>query len=179
MASALIPALLIGGISAGASVYGSYQQAQAQNKYMEATYKSEVNVANAKNRMIVAQHSEEERRISTQAQLIRSRIRAAAGEAGIGLGGTYQNLIQQADFDAARNEQIANQNTQGQLLAVAAGVQPLPSQQYIPWLSGLAAGLQGFGTGLSIGGDINQTQRPTTPTGGLPLVRPSMSGGLE
>jgi hypothetical protein len=179
-----LSALLIGGsalASGGAAAYSSYQQAQDQQEYMEATYANQEQAARAENRMIVEQQSQEERRIAQQAHLIRSRIRATAGEAGVGTGGTYEALVRQTDIDLANNQQIIRFNTMNRLMAVAAGMQPLPAQQYMPWLDALTGGISGFSTGLSIYGGLNQLSaiRRMPPPGGTAQFQPGSSEFVE
>jgi hypothetical protein len=152
----LIIAAAIAALSAGTSVgSAAYQNAQANaraKQAMEAARKQQAAQMVASQQQTLA---EKNKRLN-EAQLIRSRLRVAAGESGLGFGGTYEALVNQADYDAAANVGILQQNLARNILALSLGgeaqMASLVPVQTSPLLSGISGGLQGLSTGLAIAG---------------------------
>ena len=160
---------VIGGIAlsagtAGMGAYSSAQQASGQAKSqraMEAAHAQEVaareEAAAIQVGQFEAQADLEEEKVSRQAHLIRSRIRVAAGESGIGLGGTYDALIRQIDYDQRRNVDIIDENAAMQAdYARSQAFVPAIQEPYqmSPFLAGLSGGMGGLSSGLSMGNSI-------------------------
>jgi len=106
-----------------------------------------------------------------EAHRLRSRIRVAAGESGIGYGGTYEAMMRQVDFDAAaaagsitRNESWALRRAQ---FGLSADLAPLrePYQMQPIALAGFTGGLSGAISGLRISRALD------LPTGGTSKVK--------
>lgn len=152
--AAISNSLLIGGIGAiglGGMSYMQASKAQSeQEAQIKAAYEAQQRAIAADNRQIVAQESLEKKKAISQSRLLLSRIRVTAGESGLGIGGTYENLMRQTDYDSWLNTQIIGQNASNQLAQAAGRMQPQPFQAMSPLLDGLSAGIGGFSTGLGI-----------------------------
>jgi hypothetical protein len=139
----------LGIVSAGASFYGSAQQAKAQEEYTKQSYAAQLKAITANQVQIREQESVEKYKIQNQAHLIASRIRASAGESGIGFGGSYQALLRQTDYDEMMNIEIIRRNAAAKLQGLV--VEPVRTQPFSPLLDAFSGGVSGFSTGLQIG----------------------------
>jgi len=145
-------AALTAGTSATAAVMQNKQANESAQRQMELVQQQQAA------QMAVARRQteiEKAKRIN-EANLIRSRLRVAAGESGLGYGGTYNAMMRQADYDAGMNVRLLDENLANSFLAIGLGGQAqkasLVPMQASPLLSGITGGLQGFATGLAIGG---------------------------
>jgi len=146
-------------LSAGTAGYQGY----AQNK---ATTDAASRAAAAQNDAIAVgqeqvgdQASLEKQKVFDEAQQLKSRIRVAAGESGMGTGsGTAKALTRQADFDTAKNFQIIGRNKKNNIKAIRSGgkarIAGLERPSRNPLLEGMMNGVQGFGSGLYIGNNL-------------------------
>ena len=151
--AALVTALTIGstiagGVSAFASAAQAREEAKAQEEAQRRAY-----LENAKR--INEQMTVERAKSVNRANLIRSRIRVATGEAGIGYGGTYEALMRQTDYDDFINREIIGRNAQLAISSEASKIQAVP-ETINPLISGFLGSLGGLQTGLSIGGSLNK-----------------------
>jgi len=111
MAEAVIPALVITEIAATAgATYASYAAAKAQNEAIEASMKSQAEALRIQQKQLAEQAGLEKMRNIARAQQIIGRLRVAAGEAGVGIAGSYDALIRQTLYETALNEKIIQQN---------------------------------------------------------------------
>lgn len=154
MAFGAVPAALaIGGTLFGGAT--SAMQARSQNRAISRAASSQQNAARTQAQQLSNQSSVEKLRRQREAAQIRGRLRVAAGEAGVGLGGTTAALMRQADSDEQLNVNMIDQNTRNQLARIntglAANVTSLSSQIRSPILDAFAGGVGGFQTGLSLG----------------------------
>lgn len=147
----------------GITTYLSIQQARSQNAAISRAQASQVNAAAVQQEQLVEQAAVERRRIQNQTQQIEGRLRVAAGEAGVGLGGSTAALDRQAGIDQATNLTILDNNLENQQQRVTSGLEAnlasLSANQQNPLLAGLVGGLGGLQTGLNIGGAIESNRR--------------------
>jgi hypothetical protein len=99
----------------------------------------------------------EAEKVKQQAHQIESRIRVAAGESGIGLGGTYQALTRQANMDESYNLGLIEQNRINAQMNIASQFQEQPRSN--PLLAGIMGGIQGANMGLNLYGSSMNIQR--------------------
>ena len=144
-----IPAVAMGGL-AYASASG---QAKAQSKYTSAAYAAQLKAASANQRQISDQESLEQLKARNKSAQIRSRIRAASADMGMGFGGTYDSLMQQANFDEIMDLNIIRKNAKAKMAGLV--IQPVQQQYSNPLLSGIMAGMEGIGTGLQISSGLS------------------------
>ena len=161
--SSLTPWLLGGSLALGAATAGmGYLSTQEQK---EAAYEAaekqglagkeaaEVGMGQAAEQAAIGRA----KRIS-QARLLQSRLRAAAGEAGIGTGGTYQAINRQIAYDTAINQDILArrlaQNYRISRAGFASQLAGVGSFAASPIVEAFLAGMQGTTTGLAIGTNI-------------------------
>lgn len=140
------------GLSAGAQVVG----AQQQNKAIKRAAAANSRAAEVKSKQVNdAARVERFKRIN-EANMVRGRLRVAGSASG---GGQFASLLRQAQYDETINQQILDQNTYNELLAVRSGLDAnlasLQSQMQSPILSGFIGAIQGASTGLQIGSGIN------------------------
>lgn len=160
------------GIMAGTTAltaYMSYEQAKSAQEYQASQQKAAKRAVGVQNRQLSDAANLERLKSLNEANLIRSRIRVAAGESGIGFGGTYEALMHQADYDAAINEEIINRNLMTGIQRSNSALQA-GAPQLNPILAGILGGLGGAKQGMGIGGDIGKIaeglggHQPATPT---------------
>lgn len=151
----------------GATAYGSYQQARQRQSAIEASMESQRRAAET--RMAQTQESAalEKQKNRNEAHLIRSRLRAAAGE-NIGFGGTFEALNRQADYDEYMNRQIIERNTEmmldriqsdaaANLTQLSSGIDRNPL--LTAGLGGLQAGMGVMNVGLGIDSALQQADQ--------------------
>ena len=144
-------AIILGVAGAGMGAFASATQASDFNKAERQRVQAAQQVQRVQTKQVQRQAAVEQTKSMNRAHLIRSRIRVAAGESGIGLGGTYEALVRQTDIDQAFNEDIIQQNLFAKLGMIR---QPLIQREVSPLMAGLSGGLGGLGSGLSIGTSI-------------------------
>jgi hypothetical protein len=140
--------------SAGLGVYGAQQQNQAVRRSMQARNRQ----AEVQNKQIAQQAAVEKMKARNEAARIRGRIRVAGAESGAGLGGTFAQLLTQADYEDLLNESIINTNRDNAFGASLAGLQvdmsSLSAQGQSPLIAAFQGGLSGLSTGLAIEGAL-------------------------
>jgi|AACY02.16.fsa_nt_gi hypothetical protein len=146
-----------------ASTAGAIASASARNAAIRRSMQAQARAAQTQRRQLSEQAGIEIQKEERRAQQIQGRLRVASGEAGVGIGGSYSLLQQQAAFDQGRNVDIVNQNLQNQADLVSTGAQAnlasMSSNYQSPILSGFTGALSGLSTGLSIGGAVNSFDR--------------------
>jgi hypothetical protein len=135
----------VGGLIAGGVT--AAQQADYQKKAMAA----QAAAADVNNRLIRSQESDQSRKAMAQSRLTMARIRVTAGESGLGLGGTYDALMRQAQYDANVNQDNIHANAFNRMLGNSV-MQPVQGGNGA--MGVLMSGLGGFQTGMSIGNDL-------------------------
>jgi len=164
--------LSLSAATAGVGVYASATQAQQANKFGRKQQQAQTHAAQVQERQIEAQAALEKEKTEREAHHIRSTLRVAAGESGLGLGGTYEALMRQADLDQALNTEIIERNAAMAIQSAYSQVQPRPPTQNA-LLAGIMGGLGGAQTGLSLGAaGMGLQQSMTTP----PQRTPSQMG---
>ncbi len=143
--------LIIGAGTGAMGATASAAEARQFNRYERRRVSAEQEAQLVRARQVQAQAALEEQKNFNEAHLIRSRIRVAAGESGIGLGGTYEALMRQADYDAYINSEIIKQNLSMSLTNIR---RPLLQRETSPLFAGLSGGLGGLQSGLSMGTSI-------------------------
>lgn len=149
-ALAVIP-LIIGAGTGAMGATTSAAQARQAGRYERRRVSAEQQAQLVQGRQVQQQADLEQKKSFNQAHLIRSRIRVAAGESGIGLGGTYLALMRQADYEEFINAEIIQQNLATRLTQIQ---RPLLQERTSELWAGLAGGLGGLQAGLSIGSSI-------------------------
>ncbi|MFA4972304.1 MAG: hypothetical protein WC683_06800 [bacterium] len=125
------------------------------------------------------QASVEAEKVEQQAHQMESRIRVAAGESGIGLGGTFEALTRQTRMDESWNLNIINQNMRNAQLGIASQFQPQPRTN--PLLAGIMGGLQGANMGMNLSSNLSGIQRtnalyaPPAPAGSFSSYNTSLN----
>ena len=153
-------ALMAGlGIASTAGMAGlSVLQASEKNKALKKAQSAAADAAGVQEQQVSDQAALERYKAINRGNLIQSRLRVAAGEAGIGLGGTYAALARQADYDAAMNDLVVGVNRRNTLASIRSGgkanIISLASQRDNPALAGITGGIQGFGLGLGLANGI-------------------------
>jgi len=167
---------IVGATTGGVTAYMSARQAEKAAKAQE---KYEVKAFKENARQIESQMQMERFKSVNRANFIRSRIRVAAGESGIGYGGTYMALMNQADYDDYITSDIIGQNAANAIRAAQSQLRPRPAT-INPLIAGLLGGLQGAGSGLQMGTSIAgmpkrtpATTPPTTPAAGYDISGPN------
>lgn len=166
MGAAATTGLLLGGISSAAQAAQAAQsnanaqaQAEVANANALASYEAQQKAAKVKAQQLSNQAAVERDKVSSQAHQIESNLRVAAGESGIGQGGTYNALARQTAIDSQREKNIINQNLEMGVEYTASQIEPLQlvsASQYDVVFPALTGGFKGFSTGLSIGNQLNK-----------------------
>ena len=149
-----IVVLSIAALAGGAGAFASAQQAKAENKASKRAAEAQNVAISVEQQQLRDQEALEKMQIQNKAHLIHSRIRVAAGESGLALGGTYQALQRQVDYDEQINQNIIAQNAMNRLNYAAS--KALPTTETNPLIAGLIGGLQGAQSGLSLGTSIGK-----------------------
>ena len=160
MGAFAIPAMLA--ITAATATV-SVMAARRQNEAMEDAAQAQIRQGQAQQTQIQDQSAIERMQHQREAGRIRGRLRVAAGEAGVGIGGSYDALIRQADFDEALNLSILDRNTANAMDSARAGLQVdlarISANTQNPFIAGFMGGMQGLSTGLRIVGGIQGLQK--------------------
>lgn len=135
-------------VSTGAKIVGEIQSAKAQNKAIAAQQvqqQAEIGAAQ------VAEINDRTR----QARKEQGRIKVAAGEAGLQLGGSVEGLLQDSLMQNSLANERTNQNTQSQRNASVAEANAAYSRVQAPSILGAGlriatAGVSGFATGTKM-----------------------------
>lgn len=139
-------------IMAGTTALGagtSFMQARSANEAAEARVEAEQRAAEIQAKQLETQAAFDKEEVTRKAHLIESSIRVAAGESGIGEGGTFNALITELSLNVNRNLGIIDVNELMNIQRVKSGVSPkAPSAS--PFLAGFAGGLGGLSAGLSL-----------------------------
>ena len=149
MADPVTWALIIGGTMAATQGGMSFMQAKEQEEYAGDVHDAQTRAARTQATQIYRSAQLEKEKTLARHHLIESRIRVAAGESGIGLGGTYEALERQADYDASRNVDIIMENAAMGARAAMSQV-PVKAPSINPLVAGFMGALQGGMSGLSI-----------------------------
>lgn len=152
-AGPLIPALSI-----GTAIFGAFTNAAAarqQNQAVQSSLQSQREALRIKQQQQSSQAGIEKQKRINEAAQIQGRLRVAAGEAGVGLGGSAAALARQAEFDKAVNLSIIDANFQrriafGQAQFRSTAAQTV-SQTQNPLIAGFSGAVSGLETGLRIG----------------------------
>lgn len=123
------------------------------------------NAAIVQQKQLKDQQAVEQARLRAESEKVKGRLRVMAAAAGFGAeGGTYEDLINQTDYDYGLNSGIINQNyanTRNRLNSGLTAQLGDYSAQGTGALAGILPGLIGsLNTGLS----INNSLTPRTPT---------------
>ena len=153
---ALMAAAIV--VTATTTVMASRAQAANQADYAKKAGAAQNKAIGIQQQQLADQGALEKKKIADRAHQIRARTRVAAGESGIGTGGTTQALLRQADFDEEINTEIVRRNTASNIRAIRAGGQAniagIRQEQSNPMLEGIMSGIYGAQAGLQIGGKL-------------------------
>jgi len=161
-----IGALALGAASAGMSAAQSYATRESSEEFAEASAAAQRKAAKESMKGVREAEAAERLKAENRAHLIRSQIRVAAGESGIGLGGTYEALMREADYDEYMNVLMIRRNAEANLRRIAAGLSPVQTAVTSPFFSGLQGGMAGVQTALNIGASIKTLQASKNPADG-------------
>ncbi len=162
MADPVTWALIATAAATTAGTGASYSQAKSQQDYQTAAMDAQRKAAGIQNQQLSDQAALERNKSHNEANIIRSRLRVAAGESGIGFGGTYEALSRQADYDEYINKEIINRNLMNSIKSSNSQLQP-GQPVMSPILAAFMGGLGGLQSGLSIGSSIQKTNWSGTP----------------
>ncbi len=155
-----ISALAVSATSAGVSAYGSYASAKAQNeaneRYQQRGAEATAQAVQVGTQQVQAQAQLQKAKRLNESHMLVSRLRVAAGEMGVGMGGSYGALVRQADYDTEMNRRIIDRNAEMQIARIRSGgtaqlAQLAGGLRQNPILAAFASGLQGAAAGLQIG----------------------------
>lgn len=149
MADPVTWALIIGGASALAGGGMSFMQAKEGAAYAKDVRNAQTAAARTQAKQVYRQADLEKQKTLQRHHLIESRIRVAAGESGMGLGGTYLALERQDDIDAGRDIAIIMENAQMGARGAMSQIGAKPPT-INPLISGMLGFVQGAQSGLSI-----------------------------
>lgn len=176
--AAAVPLLAIGGAAFGATT--SFMGAKSQNAALRQSMASQQAAAQQQMGQVSQAAAVEREKRLKEAQQIQGRIRVAAGEAGVGMGGSIAALSQQSELDLGTNLAIIDQNYANNIAAIRSGaqanLQSLASNISNPIFDALSGGMSGASTGLSIGGAVSNwttlqnTPKPTKQTITRPVI---------
>ena len=148
---------------AGAAGSISHEAARKQSSVARAQQESVRAAAKVEERRAGQRADVERLRESRAAQDLRGRLKVAAANAGIGLGGSTAALLRQVDVDEALNRELVAANEANVISATRAGARARVSQLGAgirnPLLEGLAGGIGGFDAGLQLGEGIERILR--------------------
>jgi hypothetical protein len=156
---------------AGASIaaYGAVQR----NKAISASSRSAKYAAGLQSRQIADQAATEREKRLLEAEQIIGRAKVAGAASG---GGDYQSSINQAEIDFGRNASIIDRNRQSATdrtnSELSSTLTSLRANRQNLILSAFTGGLQGFSSGLSIMGAVNEFGAGRA--GGAPPIEPDM-----
>lgn len=167
-----------GAILAIAGAAASYAQASSQNKAIRNTARLTQAAGAVQARQVSDAAAVESLKRANEAERIKGRLRVAAAAAGLGVeGGSYGDLIQQDNYDAALNQTILETNRRNEVARVQSGVAAnlagLQSHIQNLILSSVGGGVQGAQAGIAIGGAF-----PSTPSASTPGPNVGGTGGL-
>lgn len=154
-------ALIIGGITAAASAAAANQQRQqAQKNASNAARSANIRVA-----QLGDSASLERKKAARDAARIRGIISVNAAERGVGVGGSVEALLRQAELDEANNANTVDTNLSNESLNIRSEYTALESRLRgsapNPFFAGFQGGLSGAATGLSLGGSGGGTTEVT------------------
>lgn len=169
--------LLIAGLTiAGAAV--SAKQAQDQNRALSRSAGSAERGQRIQSKQIREAAVLEQRKIESQAARVRGLIRVSGAARGVGISGSVESQLLQADFDERLGIDAINANQASALEFARSRLEAigidLSGREMNSILAGFSGGLQGLSTGLSIANTIpseSSTTIPKTPKSLRPLAR--------
>lgn len=177
------PATAMLAIGGAGSLFGagtSFMGAQKQNAALRQSMASQQAAAQQQMGQVAQAAAVEREKRLKEAQQIQGRIRVAAGEAGIGMGGSIAALSRQSELDLGTNLAIIDQNYANNIAAIRSGaqanLQSLSSQIGNPILNAFSGAFSGAGTGLAIGGAVGDwmtlqnTPKPTRQQVKRPII---------
>jgi hypothetical protein len=144
-------------IPAALAVVGAAESVSAASAQNRAAHRSAVTAnaaAVAKTQQIEDAAALERTKTQNQFEQIRGRLRVAGAAAGVGLGGSFDALDEQAAVDENLNKQVINTNTTNQVASVRSGLDAdltsLASHTMSTILAGFTGGVTGAETGLRV-----------------------------
>jgi len=141
------------------SATATYAQASSQNKAIRKSAASARLAGSIQTRQVNDSASLERTKRQNEAERIRGRLRVAAAAAGLGIdGGSYGDLLNQANYDAALNQTILERNRQNEVARIQSGtasnLAQLAGHLQNLVLASVTGGMQGFSTGMQIGSAV-------------------------
>ena len=144
--------LIIGLAIAGAGI--SAKQAQEQNKAISRSAGSAERGQRIQSEQIRKAAVLERRKIESQAARVRGLIRVSGAARGVGIAGSVESQLLQADFDERLGIDAINANQAAGLELARSRLEAigisLSGREMNSILAGFSGGLQGLQTGLSI-----------------------------
>jgi hypothetical protein len=155
--------IALGLTSAGIGAAGQI----AQNKNAKAQGKALRQAQGVQQQQLVNREQLERKKREAETSLFESKLRVLAGESGIAIGGSINDLSRQNEFKRAMGDEVGRINLGNSLNALSTGVQAqqiqIDSQRQSPIFAGLLGGITGAQAGLAIGGAIKEWNNPPIP----------------
>ena len=165
---------------AAAAAASSAIAASQQNKNVRAAQNAAVKAATTQTKQLQASAAVERQKRIDDAQRLEGRLRVAAGESGIGFGGTYMALARQGEIDLGTNLAILNANLHNQIANVRSGGQAdltvLQSQIHSVALDSFSGFLSGAESGLAIGTNLSRAPGLGAPPPAQPYANSGSIG---
>lgn len=162
--TALVISAVAAAATGAAGAAASYSQAQQQNRAARKAADSTRKAAAENVAQVRQAESIEQKRQRMNANRIRAALRVSAAEQGAGVDdGSFADLDRQTRIDEQFNRNVTSLNASNQVRSVLSGadarLEELESRTTNALLDAFLGGVQGAGTGLSIGSSVNELRR--------------------
>jgi len=138
--------LVLGGLSAIASFEGARQQ----NKYARRQAKAQNQALAIQAEQLGEQSQQQMTQQQREAARIQGRLRVAAGESGLGAGGTFDALTRQTTLNLSENIGNIQSNLANNLNLLSSRQVSEDANRVDPLLAGLTGGIGGYSTGMNL-----------------------------
>lgn len=165
--SGIETAAIISAVAAAGGAAASASAAQAQNRAIARSRRSANTAASIQAGQVIAAGKLEAQKNQQREQQVIGRIRVSSAGAGVGIGGSWQALEDQAQYESALNLNVIKENAKAKSAAISSGLEATIAQLEAgtanPILAGFAGGMQGLQAGLAIYSAL--PERPKKPRG--------------
>lgn len=158
--SGIETAAIISAVAAAGGAAATASAAQQQNRAIAKSRRSANTAASIQAGQVIAAGELEAKKNLQREQKLIGAIRVGSAGAGVGIGGSWQSIVDQAEYESALNMNVIKQNTRAQAAAVSSGLDATLAQleagQANPILAGFTGGMQGLNSGLAISGAVKE-----------------------
>lgn len=158
--SGIETAALISAVAAAGGAAATATAAQQQNRAIAKSRRSANTAASIQAGQVIAAGELEAKKNLQREQKLIGAIRVGSAGAGVGIGGSWQAIVDQAEYESALNMNVIKQNTRAQTAAISSGLDATLAQleagQANPILAGFTGGMQGLNSGLAISGAVKE-----------------------